>query len=356
MKIFKTLKSLWTGFYLVNLTLSLIFPIALFVAMNYNAWYLLTGLGFFIILTVVTIYRSIIQVPQNQQWTIELFGECVSVWGKGLHFRFPYFNVVNINSQVYMGEQIMALNMDESMREGFGKGVVDFENGSAPVVASVYFTIVDAMKATYNINDVFRGIEEKMDSAIRSYLADYTIDVANKLKPHFDLARTLYKDKHSNGSFPAKQAVQDNQMWKDIRDNWGVEINSIVISDIVMSPEIIATREKKMTAEIEMQAAEDQKKTVIIQADAQREATIKKAEGKKRDLELVGEGLKEQIKILTSAGLTNEQATDYLINKIKWENIGASGNSVIIDNGGGIASIGAQFGAGLKAGQNPKKP
>ncbi len=309
-------------------------------------WWLVTPIFSFLII-VITIALGWTQVPEKHHYAVELTGAYYATWQPGLYIRFPYFGLMRINSEVFMGQQIIKLYTDEVKDGG---GLIDFKDGSSRITAFVYFTIVDAFKATYAINDVIRGVEEKMDAAIRSYLANFKIDEANELKTQLDAARILNGEtRDEKGNWPAKKELRESNFWKEISNSWGVEIDNIIISDIALPEAVMKQRQRVLTAEKELEAAEIEKKTAATRAEGKRDARIIEADGEKQALALVGKGMADQIKTLKDAGLYSREAATNVVERMKWRD-GVGGNAVIIESGGsGMAGFGAKFGAGKDA-------
>lgn len=350
-----SVKKVWTVYYIIIFIIALLISSAIsFLIADHRMMFL--ALFFWIAIISLTLYAGWEQVPEKRIWIIQFYGRHVAEWGPGLNFRFPFFGWMRVYASVYMGDQIMKLDMNESIKEGFGFGNVDFEDGSAPIVAFVYFQIVDACKATYNAEDIFGIIEKKMDGAIRSYLASYNMDDANKLKIQFNLGRILNDEvADKKGNLPAaKKNHEETDTWKQVFNEWGVNIKSVTISDIIFPHSVLETREKIMKAEKELEAAEIERKTAVQRAKGQKEAAIITAQGKKEALRLEGEGEYEKIgKISSVAGLDPKEAADYLVRTKQWEEVGKGKSSVIIDNSGGAASLGVQFAAGMSSFKKP---
>ncbi|MBU4347798.1 SPFH/Band 7/PHB domain protein [Candidatus Parcubacteria bacterium] len=348
-------KKIWAVYGILTFIFSLLLAFTIsFMASNWKLVFLF--FFFWVVIAGFTLYAGWEQTPEKRIWMIQLFGRHMAEWKPGLHFRFPFFNWMRVYANVYMGDQIMKLYMDESVKEGYGGGNVDFKDSSAPLIAFVYFQIVDAFKATYNAEDIFKIIEERMDGTIRSYLASYTMDEANRLKVQFDLGRILNEEvADKNGNLPAtKKDPQETDDWKQIINEWGVYIKRITISDIIFPQSVIETREKIMKADKELEAAKIEKQTAITKAEGLKEATIITAQGKREALILEGEGIHEQIgKITAVDGLDANKVTDYLVQMNKWNKVGEGKSSVIIDNGSGIAGVGAQFAAGISTFKKP---
>ncbi len=303
----------------------------------------------FLIVCSWSAYISWSQIPQAHVWLIELFGKYITTWEAGLKFPFPYLNFITIN-EVYKGEQLMELYMNDKEKDEYGYGDVEFTDISAPVEATLYFKIVDPFKAVYNVENLFRAIEDKMDSATRSYLGQYSIDQANKIKARTSLPHIMdgeYLDPDSKElprSLSAKEReekLKESHLYNEMLNDWGVRITGLAISDIVLDEDQKELRRKILEASKKQEAATYEK-----------QATITKAEGEQERLNLEGSGIANQIKELGDQGLAPNEASSYLAERLKWQNVGEKGATVIETSGKrSTVGMGAGFGLGYNASQ-----
>ena len=336
------------------------------------------GIGFWILVFVITLRKAWTTVSQKWECLVELFEEHIDTRGAGLMLPFPLGGFVSLRF-VYVGEQHMPLYMNEQGQGGHGN--VEFRDISAPVDATLYFKIVRSDKAVYNISGVYKALGEKMDSAVRSFLGQYTVDEVNIIKARTSLIHILtgeYVDPYHRGDDYKKaeeaeqgeggytkaeldeferiiyendlnkdeaDLVRASRLYREVLDNWGIKIKGLAISDVVLSEELQEIRRRILEASKEKEAAEYKKETDII-----------RAQGKKRALTLEGVGISDQIRYLERRGLNPEQAASYLAKRLKWENVGQKGATVIetLSEEGGSLGTGARFGAGYKA-VNSKK-
>lgn len=281
------------------------------------------------------VVKSLAQVPQKEEWIIEVLGKYAKKWKAGPHLLTPLLDLVQIRSKSFMGQQIMRLFMDDNVKEGFGFGSVEFQDCSAPVTADVIFTITDSKKVTYEVGELFKIIEERIDSGIRSYYGPKPIDDAIKENLQTDLKRI----------FPDSSDGKENLVLQEM-GKVGVTINNIVIPDIKLPPNIIKAREKVLDAKKEVEKTELE----IIQTEKEREKTIIKADAKRQALEKEADGYTFQIeKMVEKTKLSPQEVSRYLIDRVKWENIGDK--TVIIDESGGRGPLsrGIKQGIGQKA-------
>ena len=254
-----------------------------------------------------------------------------------------------------MGQQQMGLYLDEGQNDKYGFGHVDFLDGSAPIVATAYFTIINSMKAAYDIDDILKGMEEKLDGAIRTYLGGYKIDDVNHLKVQFDTARILNGEVVIDHETPRIKTKEDSRIYMEILKDWGTEINTIVISDIVLSDdqkeirrELLKAEKAVEIAEQEVKMAKFEKERVIIVSEGKKKSLSIEAEGRKEALMSEGKGMSSQISSVKSAGINSSASAAYLAEMKKWDSIGDK--TVIIDGGSdSLSGMGAKFASGSKA-------
>ena len=362
----KTNKKLWLAFIALLFLLSVSIHWAL-IALSIPWASVVSYVLFFGVLAKAVIDGWTV-VPENWDLIVEIFGAYI---GKPLKPRlyvlFPWFGFVKRRSRVFKGVQLMELYLDENVKTGYGGGDVEFEDCSSKIRSFLYFQIIDSERSTYATNDLFRALEEKTDSLLRSFLGLYKLEEVIKMKSNFYLeAIATLTDFCPDASLTDSDLVL---LKKDIQKkwrrsefyrsltSWGVKPVNLVISDIELTEILdearrtILTAEKEMeSAKIKQEQAKIEKGTAIIRAEAEKAAAILKAEGEKQREVLLGEGSYEQIKKIAAAGIPKGQISKLLIKTKQWEAIEKGGNTVtIIEDGSsnGSASNGAKFGAGF---------
>jgi len=250
-----------------------------------------------------------------------------------------------------MGTQKMELYLDEKATDQYGGGDVEFKDCSSPISAFFYFEINDAQKATYNIDDVLSGIEEKADHLLRAFLGMYPIDKAIVLKSSFTpaiIASCI--DLVKNPATVVTQAQFETTEFYTTLQEWGVTVKDFVISDIKLPASVKAKREEILTAEKDLEIAEIDKRTAV----AKKQITITNAEGTKQATILEGQGEGEKLEtILQKTGATGKDVIELMIQQTKWDAVKNTKGSVIITAGTDMPSLGAAFGAGQQLVQQP---
>jgi regulator of protease activity HflC (stomatin/prohibitin superfamily) len=251
-------------------------------------------------------------VPNKYELVVEELGEYIGrTLGPGYYFIFPYFNFIFIKGEVYIGDD----ERDLFDREGDNR--VDFADGAAADIdAKVYFQVIDPEKACYNIASVEDAVIDKVESSLRAFVGSNTLDYVNKNKGKI----VLFSEKDERDSLCTKDLLER------IKEEWGVEVKSLTITDLELSEEDIRSRRQIMEAKISAEIAVEEAKREVTLAEGRREAT-----------KLDGQGLADKVEAMVEKGASREAVFAFLEQEIKWSNLGDK--AVIIDDGQGMAGI-----------------
>ncbi len=347
----KNPKTLW---FLVKLIPVVAFLLALIIGALVNEFIkvlLIATISFVIywILALLTSYKS---VPTMERWITELYGNFERELKAGPNFILP-FGIETIKSKVFMGQQMMELYLNKDVQNGYGAGDVEFSDCSGMAVkAFFYFKINDAYKATYKIFDLFDAVEEKVDSILRINFMFYTLDQAMNLQGKFNLESIACYVNLISEPIPVPADLHAKYLLSPFYlefAEFGIEAKSFVISDFNMSDDIKKQRERKLIVSADVEVA----KSNLIKARIEKKTLIVGAEAKKEAKVLEGQGAASKISAVSKAvGLRPEQAAKYLTEELKWSAIAESKSTdkvILIEGNGGNASNGAKFGAGYGA-------
>lgn len=253
-----------------------------------------------LILVIIALAFSIHIVPRPERWVVERLGDYMKTWEPGLHFLFPLID--RVRAKETLADQIIEIFMDES-------NLVEFSDASGTVNVRVLLKVVDPIKATYNVKDWRKAVEEKVDASTRKEMALLKLDEATQ--------------KNEEVSIKIKTATDP-----DIA-NWGLELVSdgVLITDIGPSEKIREEREK------------------IIIAEKEKQANIIRGEGEAGRLKKIAEGLKD-----------NPEAAAYNLTKEALESL-KKATVVSVSEGGNISLPTKVSGIyeGIKEGMSPKK-
>lgn len=209
----------------------------------------------FAVFAIITVMAGIRQVPQGKHYTVERFGRYNRTLTPGLGLVIPF--IETIGAKIIMMEQVLDVPTQE---------VITKDNASAKTDGVVFYQVLDAARATYQVaqleyallNLTMTNIRNVMGSMDLDQLLSNRDDINSKLLNVVDAAATP----------------------------WGVKVTRIELKNIEPPADLAAAMARQMKAERDRRAA-------ILEAEGLRQAAILKAEGEKQAQILAAEGRKE---------------------------------------------------------------
>jgi regulator of protease activity HflC (stomatin/prohibitin superfamily) len=260
--------------------------------------------GVFGLLVVVTIALGVRIVPQGTKFVVQRLGKYHTTLGPGLNIVIPYIDTVAF--KVSTKDQII----DTARQE-----VISKDNAVLEVNAVAFINVVNPEKAVYGIEDYRLGIQNLVQTTLRSIIGEMNLDEALSSRDHIKAK--------------LKTGISD-----DLAD-WGITLRGVEIQDIAPSQTMAAAMEAQAAAERQRRAtvtkAEGDKAAVVLEAEGRLEAAERDAKAK----EVQAAASKNAIQlVLGAAGADNaDLAVGYLLGENYIKAIQAqatSGNAKVI--------------------------
>lgn len=221
-----------------------------------------------LVIIFIVLLSSIKVVNTGYLYVVERLGQFHKILEPGWHFIIP--GVDFVRKKVSTKQQILDVPP---------QSVITKDNVKISVDNVIFYKMINAKDAVYNIEDYKAGIVYSSTTNIRNILGNMTLDEV----------------------LAGRDSINQQLLGiiDEVTDAYGIKVLSVEIKNIIPPAEIQQAMEKQMKAERD-------KRAMILQAEGLRQSQIEKAEGEKQSKILAAEAEKEA-NIRRAEGLKESQ-------------------------------------------------
>jgi len=230
---------------------------------------IILALAIIVLVVIVLISMGIKRVNQYERGIVERWNAYEKTVEPGLRYIVPF------------AQRIFRVNMREQVIDVPPQEIITEDNVVVTIDAVVYYQITDPVKALYEIEDFELAIVKLAQTTLRNIVGEMSLDtcLTSREKINIELRKVL----------------------DEATDKWGTKVNRIEVQRIDPPADIQTAMHKQKTAEQERRQIRLLATGRKEGAMQDREATILRAQGDAKAIELVAGAQAEAVKVVSQA-------------------------------------------------------
>ena len=220
-------------------------------------------LGAFLVMVLALLVRTFRVIPQARIGVIQRLGAYHRAAGSGLTVVLPFID-----------RMLPLLDMREQVVSFPPQPVITSDNATIDVTSVIYYQILDARAASYQVANLLLAMEQIAQTTLRNVMGGLSLDTSLTSRDEVNARLRVMLD--------------------EVTEKWGVRITRVELKDIRPPKDIQLAMEKQMQAE-------RNKRATILTAEGEAQAAVLRADGAQKALILASEG-QRQASILRAEG------------------------------------------------------
>lgn len=234
----------------------------------------MTAVTIFVLLLIFVVSKTAVIVPMRGNFIKERLGKFAGVMRPGFHILIPFFEKAAYKHEIR--EQVMDVPPQSCITR---------DNIQVQVDGLVYLKVIDAVNASYGIEDYRIAAVNLAQTTMRSEIGKLTLHESLSERERLNEAVVREIDKAS--------------------ETWGIKVLRYEIMNIRPTEHMINTLEKQMEAERERRAevvTSDADRTAwTIVSEGERQEAINLSEGKRQEVINYADGKAAEISLIAEA-------------------------------------------------------